>query len=293
MRRFLLARLVPGALLLASSLPAFAADGTAVDRAMAAFKAGDYAAAVVEVEDVAAADPLYPKARYVLAESWLALGDAENAEKAFREVLEKKPDWVPALVGVGRSLTVLGKHDPALEVLRKAAKADPRDASARRAIGECLAAKGKPEEAQKELEAASRIDPKDPLTVRALVEVQIKVGDHSGAGKAAEAYRQANPKSPLGDFLRALAYEGIGNLKEATTGYEAALDKDPKFLDAHKNLAILLFNDNPEGKDEAKGKKCLEHFEKYFALGGKDKELKRIYDELKGRSAGKGTPTPK
>lgn len=293
MRRPALRRLVVGALLLASSLPARAFDGTAVDRAMAAFKEGDYAKAVVEVEDVPPDDPLYAKARYVLAEAQLALGDPESAGKSFREVLERKPDWVPALVGVGRSLSSSGKHDEALEILRKAAKADPRDASARRALGECLAAKGKPVEARKELEAAAKIDPKDPLTTKALVEILIKAGDHADAGKAAEAYQKANPKSALGDFLRALACEGVGNVNDAVAGYEAALEKDPKFLDAHKNLAILLVGDNPDGKDEAKSKKALDHFEKYFALGGKDKELRRIYDELKGRAGGKGTSTPK
>jgi len=289
MRRSLAGVLV----VLLGSLPALAGDATAVDKAMEAFKAGEYAKAIAEVEDVAADDPLFAKARYVHAESCLALGDPESAEKSFREVLEKKPDWVPALVGVGRSLAALGKSDPALEILRRAAKVDPRDASARRAIGECLAAKGKPVEARKELEAAAKLDPKDPLTVRALVEIQIKAGDHSGAGQAAEAFQRANPKSPLGDFLRALAYEGVGNVKDATAAYEAALEKHPKFLDAHKNLAILLFGDNPEGKDEAKRKKTLEHFEKYFALGGKDRELRRIYDEIKAKAGAAGTPTPK
>lgn len=171
--------------------------------------------------------------------------------------------------------------DEGLEALRKAVRFDPRDAGARRALGEILAANGKPTEGRKELEQAAKVDPKDPLTARALVELLLKAGDLASASRAADVHRAADPKSAMGDFLRGLVHDRDGKSREAIEFYEAALAKDPKFLDAHKNLAILCVADNPLYKDRERTKKALEHFAKYFELGGKDEELRKTYETIR------------
>ncbi len=290
----MLRRLLVPALLLAAASATRAQEAktepSPVDQAMEDFKAGEYAKVVAALEDLPAEDPRYPKAQYLVGESWLALGDGEVAEQVFRGLLAKKPDSSPLLAGVGRALTLQGKPDEAMEFLKKAVKADPKDAAARRAVGECLAAQNKPAEARKELEAAVRLDPKDPLTARALVEVCVRAGDTGAAGKAAEALRQADPKSGMGDFLVGLALDRKGDSKGAIAAYEAALAKDPKLLDSHKNLAILCIADNPTYQDKERTKKALEHFAKYFELGGKDEELRKLYEQIKSFAA-PGTPT--
>jgi len=270
-------------------------EGTPLEKAMDAFRKGEYGDAVVEAMEVPASDPLYPKAQLLMGEAHLALEEWENAEKAFRLVLKSKPDAVPALAGLGRALTGLEKHTAAMEVLRKAVRLDPKDVGARRRLGEGLAAQGKPQDARKELEQASKIDPKDPLTARVLVEVLVKAGDVGDAAKAAEGLRAADPRSAMGDFLRGLVHDRNGSAKEAIASYEAAIAKDPKFLDAHKNLAILCVADNPAYRDRERTDKALAHFEKYFELGGKDEELRKVYDTMKsflGSQKG-GTPTGK
>jgi tetratricopeptide (TPR) repeat protein len=277
-------RLLAAAAALAFSVlasPARAGDPTPFEKATDLFKKGDYAAASVEAEEVKASDPLYPKARYLLGECWLALGDAAGAEKAFRELLEKKPDSVPLLGALGRALAAQERRDVAVEAFRKALKLDPKDVVARRSLGECLAADNKPVEARKELERAQEIDPADPLTARALVEVLVKAGDVGNAAKAASTHQKAAPTSAMGDFLRGLVHDRNGNGKEAVACYEFAIEKDPKFLDAHKNLAILSVADNPGYRDQEKTDRALKHFAKYFELGGKDQELKRAFDEMK------------
>jgi tetratricopeptide (TPR) repeat protein len=271
--------LVPAALLAAAAV-SLAGDSTPLDRAMEAFRAGDYIKATAEAQEVAASDPLYLKAQYLIGECCLATGDGEGAETFFLGLLKKKPDWVPALTGLGRALTARGKFDAAMETLRKAVRLDAKDAAARRALGECLAAQEKPVEARKELEQATRLDPKDPLSARSLVEVLVKAGDTGAAGKAAEAYRTADPRSAMADFLCGLVQDRSGSAKDAIASYEGCLAKDPRFLDAHKNLAILCVADNPGYKDRERTEKALAHFAKYFELGGKDKSLRDVYEKI-------------
>jgi tetratricopeptide (TPR) repeat protein len=276
--------LVVPVLLLAAGLARAGGDSTpasSLDPAMAAFKEGDYAKAADAAAKVPAEDPLYPKAQYVLGESRLAQGDAEAAEKAFRAGLEKKPESGPLLTGLGRALTARGSNDEAMKSLQKALKIDAKDAVVHRALGECLAAQGKGPEARKELEQAVKLDPKDPLAARALVEHLVKANELDAAGKAAEACKASDPKGAMGDFLRGLVLDRSNKGKDAIEAYEAALAKDPKFLDAHKNLAILCVTDNPLYSNKQRTQKALEHFARYFELGGKDEELKRTYESIK------------
>ena len=267
--------------LLLASAAALAGDPAPVDASLTAFKEGDYAKAAGIAEKVGADDPAYAKARYLLGEARLAAGDASAAEQAFRESLAKKADAVPTLAGLGRALQAKGSHEEALKTVQRAVLLDGKDAGARRALGEVLAAQGKAAEGRKELDQAVKLDPKDPLTARALVELCIKESNLGGALKAAERLVQADDKAPMGYFLRGLVLDKSGMDKEAIEAYEASLAKDPKLLDAHKNLAILCVAKNPLYQDRERTKKAMEHFEKYFELGGKDDELKQAYSTMK------------
>ena len=271
--------LLVAAALLASALPARAGD--AVDSALALFQAGEYAKAAEAAEKVPADDPLRARALYLAGESRLAMGEAEPAEAHFRAALEKSPNSVPVQTGVGRCLLARGKAAEALPVLEKAAKADAKDAAARRSLGECLAALGKKDEAKQSLEQAQKLDPKDPLSARALAEFHLKQKDAEAAGRAAEVHAKADPKSAMGPFLRGLALDRLGKGKEAIEAYESAIAKDPKFLDAHKNLAILCITDNPVYSNRERTKKAFDHFKKYFELGGKDEELRQTFETIK------------
>jgi tetratricopeptide (TPR) repeat protein len=270
------------ALLLSLPAAAPAGDPSPVDEAFQAYQAGEYAKAAEKAESVPAGDPLYARARYLAGEARLALGEAEPAEKAFRAALEKKPGSAPILAGLGRALTARGSLEEALKVLQEAVKADGKDAGARRSLGEAFAAQGKVPEARKELEAAAKLDPKDPLAARALVEILLRSDDLEAAGRAAEVHARSDPKGAMGDFLRGLVLDRSKKGKDAIASYEAALAKDPKFLDAHKNLAILCVTDNPSYTNRERTRKAFDHFAKYFELGGKDEELRRTYETIKG-----------
>jgi tetratricopeptide (TPR) repeat protein len=252
-----------------------------VDDAMAAFTAGDFAKTVELASKVDAKDPQKPRALYLVGEAELARGDAAAAEKAFSAVLETKEDSVPALSGLGRALTRQGSREEAEKTLRRAVELDAKDVGAARALGEELTAAGKHDEARKTLEAARKLDPKDPLTNRALVEAILRSEKPEGADAAAKAFAKLAPDTAMSWFLRALVLDRRNEAKDAIEAYEKAIAKDDRFLDAHKNLAILCVAQSATYSNQERVEKAFRHFEKYYALGGKDKELEEIYRTIK------------
>lgn len=260
---------------------AFASADDPLVAAMDAYKSGDYEKAAELASAVPADDPGRLRAAYVLGEANLLLAKWVGAEKAFREVLEKKANSVPALVGLGRAQTGGGSAGEAIVTLEKAAKLDAKDAGARRALGEARLANGDADKARTDLEAAVKLDPKDPLASRALVELLIKSDKVDAAAKEAERIAKAVPEHPMGHFLHGYVLDRQGRDKDAVEEYEKAIAKDDKFLDAHKNLAILCVARNPSYGDKERTKKAMQHFERYFALGGKDQALKDAYEQIK------------
>jgi tetratricopeptide (TPR) repeat protein len=253
-----------------------------------AFEAADHRKVISLAESFPADSADAPKALYLAGESHLVLGEAEGAEKSFRLVLEARPKAVPALVGLGRALSLQARHEDAEKTLRSAVALDAKDAAAQRTLGEALIAAGKTEEGTKLLEAAVKAAPNDPFAARALTEARLKAEDLKGAKAVADKFAKAVPKHPMGDFLVALALDRQGEHKDAIEAYERALAKDDKFLDAHKNLAILCHVQSNTYQDQARVKKAFEHYERYFELGGADAKLKQMYDTMKAYFAQQG-----
>jgi len=253
-----------------------------LNKALDAFRAGEWRKAAEISANVAADSPDFAKAQYVCGETFLVMGDAATAEGCFRRVLAKNRDAVPALVGLGRTLIAQDKAAEAETELARAVKLDPKDAQATLALGLAHLASKKTKEAKLELSTAYELDPKNPTVVRGWCEWLWAENDNAKAAKVAADLSKSQPKHPMGPFLEALAFERDGKDGKAIEAYEEALKRDDTFLDAHKNLAILCHTRNPMYTDATRTQKSLEHYERYFALGGKDPELEQLYKQFKG-----------
>lgn len=258
------------------------ASAQEVDKALTAFKAGEWQKAATISANVRPDSKEFARAQYVCGESLLILGDAPNAEGCFLRVLEKNATAVPAAVGLGRALAAQSKNEEAEQALMRAVKMDAKDATAALALGQVHLALKKTKEAKTELTTAFELDPKNPSVVRGYCEWLWAENDNAKAAKIAADLSKSQPKHPMGPFLEALALERDRKDAKAIEAYEEALKRDPNFLDAHKNLAILCHTQNPMYTDATRTKKALEHYERYFALGGKDPELENLYKQFKG-----------
>jgi predicted Zn-dependent protease len=260
------------------AVPSFA--GTPLEEATQAFQAGEFPKVLALAEKGGGDATDGPRLTYLAGEAQLVLGAPAEAEKAFRAVLAQRPQAIPAQVGLGRALTALAKNDEAEKVLAAALKADPKDVGALTAHGLLLSVTGKSKEACKELERAVSLDPKNALTVRAYVEALLRADDASEAAGVVEAFAKARPEHPMGPFLLAWTMERDGDDEAAIEQYQESIARDASFLDAHKNLAILCHTLSNTYQDKARVELAYEHYERYFALGGKDPELRAMYDNL-------------
>lgn len=266
-----------------SLLPLLASPGTTLEEATRAFQAGEYAKVLELAKSSATDEGERARLAYLAGEANLVLGAPVEAEQSFRAVLALRPKAVPAQVGLGHALLAQQdgkKLDEAGKVLGEALKADPKDAGALAAHGLYLSVTGDSAGAVKELAQAWTLDPKNALTLRVYVEVLLRADEVPAAAGVIESFLEARPKHPMGPFLMAWTLERDGEDAQAIERYQEALERDPSFIDAHKNLAILCHTLSSTYQDKARTKLAYEHYERYFALGGKDAELKALYADL-------------
>lgn len=256
--------------------------GGPVDDALAAFKAGEYEKAVTLASKVPADDPARTKALYLVGESELARERWDEAKTAFESVLAAKKDSVPAMTGLGRAHAGKGDREAAEAMLKKAVETDAKDPAAHRALGEILLAAEKTDEARKELEAAYKLDPKDPLNARSLVEGHLRANAPDAAQKVADAFSKTAPDSATAHFLKGLVLDRRGKAGDAIEHYEKAVKADEKYLDAHRNLAVVYTTSNANYASPDKIEKACAHAQAYIDLGGKDQQLKELLDQIKG-----------
>ncbi len=257
------------------------APAPTVDAALKLAAEGKFSEALDAARAVPDTEKTYLKARYVVGEMELLLGDPAAAKEAFETVVEKKPS-AAALAGVGRSLLASGDAAGAVAPLVKAVAADPKAARYHAWLGIARVRSDAIGEGRKELDAAVKLDPADVDVVRAVVEDRLIAEDATGADKAIAAFMKAKKDNPFGPFLQGVVFDKTGKYDEAIAAYQKAIALDPGFLDARRNLAIVCVTQNPSYKDAKRTKIALEQLEAYVKLGGRDESLKRLAEQLPG-----------
>jgi YaiO family outer membrane protein len=148
---------------------ALAAHAAPIDRAEAErlARAGEYAQALDQFRQLAAANPDDLDARVWIGRLHVWTGRPRDAEPVFRGVLDTAPDRQDALIGLGVALSALGRHDEAIAALDRAEKQAPTDPDVLTAKGRAHFAAGHHRLAEAYLQRAILAKP-DPETRRAL-----------------------------------------------------------------------------------------------------------------------------
>ncbi len=138
-----------------------------------------------------------------------ANGDASGAVAAYREVIRRHPDDLPALNGLAVSLLTLQRYDEALRVQERIVALDPADAQTRTELGfNYLNHQNRPADAVWVLsEAAALVPSAKNLTFVAQAQIV------AGQAEAAECYLRLAIEA---DRQYGFAYRVLAELLEST-----------------------------------------------------------------------------
>ena len=177
---------------------------------------------------------------FELAEAYRANGRPQEAAAAYREALQRRPDYVPAQRSLAMVLEKFGQLDDALRVTEELLKRKPGDAVALGNAGLIRIKLGRPLDAVKILRKAVETDPDQPEAHNSLGAALEQIGDRV---EAETAFRNAIRVQP--DFAQAhsnlanILVAG-GDLPQAVYHYEQAIQYDPADAAARFNYGSLL-----------------------------------------------------
>ena len=130
--------------------------------------AGDFSAAQIALTKARVLDPRDADIPCQLGLICLQQGMFSQAEGDLSAALALRPDWVPALIGMGQLHEARKQWPEAIASFRRAVAVAPDDASAHLELGRALLATQKPTEAVRELERATRLSPQSAEALTAL-----------------------------------------------------------------------------------------------------------------------------
>jgi tetratricopeptide (TPR) repeat protein len=203
---------------------------------------GSFAAAAQAFDDALRVRPGDLASQLRLAESCMALGRWDDADLVYRQVLAQHHDLPQAWYGLGRVQSAREDHTAAAQSFAQACNLFPRYGSAQFALAAELRRIGQFEQAKEHLAASSTnlaIEPPidDPLFSR---------------------IHELN-RSTTAHLLNGSALEKAGQLTQAIYEEEAALEVDPRNVQAHVNLIALYAKTGDSGKAKS-------HFESAIQL---------------------------
>jgi tetratricopeptide (TPR) repeat protein len=239
----------------------------------------DFPAAETEYKKVLALDPHSTEAAIGLTNIYMKSNRMADAEPVLRRLSIDRPDDAGLLIQLGRVLAAEGKKDDAIVELQAALKLSPNDSAARRDLAELYAEAGKHDLAEAAYRPLVAAQPNDPELHRALGKALLLQKKFPEAQQELLAAVRLNRDSPdayidlafaasenknydltvralngremlktempaLGFFLRASAYDHLGDYKQASADYHHFLDTangkypDQEWQARHRLVAI-------------------------------------------------------
>ncbi len=177
---------------------------------------------------------------FELAEAYRKSGKPEKAIDMFEQTIRRKPDFWPAVQGLGATLARSGRLPQAKETLLKASAMMPENAAVLNDLGLVYIGTGETREAVDVLQKASRIDPDYPDTFNNLGGALLRLGDRAGAEASYRTAIQAQPDFAEAHRNLANLLAGGGNLAEAQYHFRKAVQSNPNDAVAHYEYGLAL-----------------------------------------------------
>jgi tetratricopeptide (TPR) repeat protein len=171
---------------------------------------------------------------------------------AAKPVLKRQPKAVApparppsALVAEGNQQFAAGQLDKAEQTFKRAAAQEEKDVWALCNLATTQVEQNRLAEAEQTLQKALAIDPNDPSTLSVLAYVRYNQAKYDEALDAASRAVKSKPEDPALQCLLGSTLVQKGLRLQAETAFRKALQVNPGFADAHRNLAAVYLNQQP------------------------------------------------
>ena len=237
MRRSLLLSCALLATFVAAGCGYFTSPEKRVERAEKLFAEGEARNALIELRNALKDKPDQPKARLLLAEVALWLGDQGAAERELREVPEnfekaRRDELAQRIdLAAGRYAEVLANIGPLT---------DEQPAALWFNRGIANQGLGRIAEAESDFKAALENDARLIAAEAALVETRAAQGDLTDALTRARALAREHPDSALAWFVRGSLLAQAASMREAQDALERSANLAPRQLDVFKQVSLLI-----------------------------------------------------
>lgn len=224
-------------LLLASACDYFVSPQARVGRAEVQVAKGNYRGALIELKNALQSEPDLAKARLLLAEVALWLGDASSAEIELGRV-PADADPVRQADLRARIDLALGRPQPLLDRL---AIDDAQIEPARLALyrGQALQALNRTGEAEQQFRTAAKADPRLIAAQAGIVDALVAQNRIDEAFKTTSALIAEHPDSALVWYAHGVLFARKRDTAQAVAAFTRARELAPTQLDVSQQLALL------------------------------------------------------
>jgi tetratricopeptide (TPR) repeat protein len=210
-----------------------------------------------------------------------AAGRQAEAIEAFDAALALQPKSPGILNNRGMALKALGRHDEAIASYRQAIALAPGDAAFQRNLGNALAAVGFLHEAVDLFRASLRLAPHSDNAALGLCNALLLLGQAEAARSEVSALAQRLPTHAGLQRAAAHAARSTGDIAGAAACYRRAIAADPRDVEAHRLLGLLVHRTDPADPEilalrrlaEQPGLSSREQAQLGFALGQASQDL--------------------
>jgi tetratricopeptide (TPR) repeat protein len=209
-------------------------------------------------QQVCQKDPGFISALATVADAQLALGNYQEAEKGYQELLRKHKD-LSVLSRIAHLAELKGNTEEALRLMEQAIAAGRKEGESRQTLawyhvrqGDMLFNAGRVEEAARQYETARSNLPDYALALAGLGKVRVAQGQHAEAielyRRACERTREPSLVGTLGDlqaragvpFLAQVAYQEVERTARNQSEYNRVLSRYYSDHDLHLPEALAL-----------------------------------------------------
>ncbi|HET8541863.1 MAG TPA: tetratricopeptide repeat protein [Anaeromyxobacter sp.] len=260
-------------------------DGRAIriQRAIARFRLGQYAAARDELEKTAKDGKMPAEAAVWYGLVDVATGKVDRALPLLERLAEAQSPPPLAHVALGRALEAAGKPEAAEEAYRTAMGREPASPEGPLALGELLLSRSRPQDAVPALERAARLDPTDLAARRALGEARLLAGKPAAARADLDFVLLRAPRDATALRLLSAAWLAEGQAAEALRAADRALAAAPN----HAAVQVAAAKAALAAGDAARARRHAERALKLGASGGLADDARKVLAEAGSAGTGK------